>query len=510
MKIGEVMEALTFGKLKRVLGDLGFGIWRKVYIPTSGQEVDLLIFNPHLGVWLLSVKSYFDKEQLRDWIIEIHEARDSFLDYLKRLNLRGKVWAGALLVFPRTSRKKYTEAFGLPEEHDHVLILFKEDLDDVESLRRKLLNRMKKGILAENLNWDSVLGFFGIVPKKLSLNPQRYICFLDDVQADVINRLHSIGIGHKLIRGGAGTGKTWLILKILERIEESIKTNLRVLLMCFNRNLQSFFKEEVKKLKLKNLNVDIERIPLRSGSGFPLAKQKLSQILERGYDIVFCDEVQDYHKEAVETILENNDNVALFCDDAQRIYVQSKWTWEEIKEKFLPECITLTAVYRSPDRVFRAGVKILEMDERFKKEYGEYINNVLSSSNSVNNWGKFFIVKKIHKELIKEIMDDYKVNTSALLFPHWEDAERDLPVTFSDTYLRSKGLEFDAVFLKNFWDFLEKWTLKKTPEFLYTRAYTSITRGRFLVVVEEPSQDYSPEVMRIYEVVKKEAEELSS
>ncbi len=503
MMMGKEAEKTVYRKLKKVLGDLGFEVIHRVYTLIKGQEVDLLVFHKDLGVWLVSVKAYLNPEKLNSWIGEIYDARNDFLDYLKTLGLREEIWAGALLALPNITKEEYMEKFKCSEKLDHVLILFKEDLTDLDKLRKKFLNGMKKMINIENLNWNEVLAFFGVVPGRISVNPQRYICFLDDVQADIMDKLHGVGFGHKLIMGGAGTGKTWLILNVLKRIEDRVSRNLKVLLMCFNQNLFEFFKKEVAELQLKRLKVDVKRVPLGKGSGFPLAKQSLSEILKRNYDIILCDEVQDYHREAVEFILEKCNSVALFCDDAQRIYVQSRWAWEEIEEKYPLERISLTTVYRSPSPIFKAGVKILQMDRNLKAYYNEYIK-ILGSSNTVNMWGNLFFVDKIDRDFVKSIRDKFPKHFTSILFPHWGYQERwnDL-VPYSDTYLRSKGLEFDIVFLKDFWDFLEKWTMKRTPEFLYTRTYTSITRGRFSVFVEElPSQNYRSEVKRIYEVMK--------
>ena len=505
MKRGKEAEKSTFKKLKSSLEELGFGIERNVRLSTTGQEVDILLYHRDLGVWLVSVKSYIEKRKVSRWLEEIHRARDEFLDYLNDIGLRGKVWAGALLALPETSRNEYVKVFELPEEHDHVLILFREDFRDVDRLKRKFLNRLNREAGLGRINWNSVLGFFSLVPRRIDINPQKYICFLDDVQMKTVEALGGIGFGHKLIRGGAGTGKTWLILRSLKEIEDRIKRKLKVLIICFNQNLYDFLTEEVKKLSLEKLGVDVERLPIKGGKQYPLAKEKLKEILDRKYDLILCDEVQDFHRKAVEEILDACGNVALFCDDAQRIYVQSRWTWKEIEEAFPLQCINLTTVYRSPTQTFRAGVKIIQMDKRLKESYGEYIDNVLGSSSAINTWGRFLFVKSISWDLMEEIADEHSERSSALLFPHWGYMEGEFPVNFADKYLRSKGLEFDIVLLKDFWKFLD-WTLRTTPEFLYTRAYTFITRGRFLVVLEEPAKRYSPEVMKIYELIREEAE----
>lgn len=511
MKMGKRVEETISEKLRQILEGLGFGVERNVRLSTTGQEVDILLYHKNLGVWLVSVKSYMKKKKISMWLNEIHRARDEFLDYLNDIGLRKKVWVGALLALPRTSKAEYVKAFEVPEEYDNVLILFKEDFGDVDRLKRKFLNRISKEAGLGRVNWNSVLGFFGLVPKRMDINPQKYVCFLDDVQAEIVNALGGIGFGYKVVRGGAGTGKTWLILKSLKEVEGRIKGKLKALIMCFNQNLYEFFKKETEKLSLKRLSVDVERLPIRSGNEFPLAKDRLKQILDREYDLIFCDEVQDFHKEAVEEILNACDNVALFCDDAQRIYIQSRWGWEEIEEKYPLSYINLVRVYRSPARAFRAGARIIMMDERLKENYGDYIRNVISSPKTLNTYGKLVLVDRIDDNLVESIASRYPEYTLAVLIPSWRNFEyyfenKKLPVSFSDTYLRSKGLEFDVVFLKDFWDFLESGTLKRTPEFLYTRAYTFLTRGRFLVVLEEPAKEYSPEIVKIYEVIRKEAE----
>ena len=504
MRVGKEAEVRTFNLLKNSLAKYGFIIKRNVYT-IYGEEIDILIIHRNIGLVFAEVKSYFNPNDIKHWIGKLMQKRYRFLDYLDNNGLRQKVWVSAVLILPLTSRNEFLKHY--PESS---IVICKEDLENEESLYNKILNlpRETKRLLnlsEEDLN-TSLKYFFEEYKERISISSDNILTLLDDLQYRLIDTKLGIFNGYKLIRGGAGSGKTWVILNALRKNRDFILTqDKKILLLCFNIRLEEFFRKKIQSYKLEN-NVTVSRVPI--DANFRLKIRSFRELLsQKDFDYIFCDEVQDFPKGSVRILTENFGNVALFCDEAQRIYTQSKWTWEEeLGGKFSAvEEIFLPYIYRSFTNSFKAGAEILKNDKYLREKYKEYIEKILNSE-VLNNNGKIIFVDNFSDavEILKEDGNSKKgilVNIDANRLKQTLSIDADI-----DTYLRVKGLEYDTVVLKNFSGFLE-FTASKNPELLYTRAYTFLTRSRRKVIVERPKKITDPKVKAIFEIIEKYAEQ---
>jgi len=505
VRTGEANEVRAFNLIKEALEKYGFFIKRNVYT-IHGDEIDLLLIHKHVGITLAEIKSYFEPKEFRIWVRELMENRNKFLDYLDTNGLRGKVWVNTAIILPSTSRQEFTNHF--PEAD---FVIYKEDLEDERKLYNKILNLPKAlkrflNISDEDLK-TSLKYFFEEYEYRFTISPEGILTLLDDLQYKLIDRQTGIFNGYKLIRGGAGSGKTWVILNALIKNKNYIvNQNKRILLVCFNLRLEEFFRQQISSYGLEN-HVMVSRIPI--DGNFRLKIKNFEKLIKlKDFDYVLCDEVQDFPKGTVRLLIENFKNVALFCDEAQRIYTQSKWTWdEELGSKFSGvEKIFLPYIYRSFTNAFKAGAEILSKDKYIKSVYKDYIDKVLKAE-VLNNNGKIILVKNFSDAI--DVLKEEKYSKKGILVSSDTDRiKKFLPFDADvDTYLRVKGLEYDSVVLKNFFGFLQ-FTALKNEELLYTRAYTFLTRSRRKIIVEKPKNITNSKVKEIYEIVEKYAEEV--
>ena len=150
-------------------------------------------------------------------------------------------------------------------------------------------------------------------------------------QLDMINRVQDnyiqfISNYHQFyLRGGAGTGKTWIAMKMAKMEFESGK---RVLITCCSKPLAQFIRKSVPEgidvfdiaSLLSSIVEDYEIVDKTTYSGI------LSQIKEDAprYDAIFIDEAQDLCEEVacvIKLLLrdEKKSTIGIFYDDVQKI-----------------------------------------------------------------------------------------------------------------------------------------------------------------------------------------------
>jgi len=72
------------------------------------------------------------------------------------------------------------------------------------------------------------------------------------------------------------------------------------------------------------------------------------------------------------------------------------------------------------------------------------------------------------------------------------------------SYLRVKGLEYDIIVLKDFWEFLDYY--RNNFSYIYRMAYTVITRSKFGVFIPYPnvnSSYFKEDIENIYKIILK-------
>src|SRR5262245_3966104 len=160
-------------------------------------------------------------------------------------------------------------------------------------------------------------------------------------------RARSIGHGHRLVYGIAGSGKTVVLLSRARLLAKNGRK--KVLLLCFNRELARRFREGLRSYK----NVDAINFHgwatrngiSANGDYSPEAEDKRAKaLLDRllsgqgdanSYDAVLIDEAQDFHPLwftcAKQALKEPNDGDLLIAlDGGQNLYGRQTFTWKSV------------------------------------------------------------------------------------------------------------------------------------------------------------------------------------
>lgn len=157
-----------------------------------------------------------------------------------------------------------------------------------------------------------------------------------DQQMNVINRVQDNyiyfinNIRQFYIRGGAGTGKTWIAMKMAREAAEN--PNQKVLFLCVSPHLAQRVKEYVAdKFEVMDLDELFKKVLLNyQGLSQPM-QTGLKQMLipeHRIYDAIFVDEAQDFSREWAIVIKEllrdpQESRLGIFYDDVQVLKEES-------------------------------------------------------------------------------------------------------------------------------------------------------------------------------------------
>lgn len=200
--------------------------------------------------------------------------------------------------------------------------------------------------------------------------PNQSILFktLDHHQESIVR---TIGAGHRIIYGVAGSGKTLILLchaKLLIRQNP----NRKILILCFNRSLAAYLKSILyEDIEYQNLYRRIElftfyawvssivrKVPGQSGFSPEYYDGVLGEILlakldkltiSHKYDAILVDEAQTFHsswfKCCVAALKDpENGNLMIVADGRQSIYKRENFTWKSVGIK---------AVGRTSNKKFR-------------------------------------------------------------------------------------------------------------------------------------------------------------
>ena len=150
-------------------------------------------------------------------------------------------------------------------------------------------------------------------------------------QMDVINRVQDNYIyflsNYKqfYIRGGAGTGKTWIAMKMAENDALEGK---KVLFICKSKNLAKMIKDKLpENVEVKDLETKIKQIvtaPLSINyDNYDGVSNYVKNDVEK-FDAIYVDEAQDFNEETAFVIRgllkdERESKLGVFYDDVQKI-----------------------------------------------------------------------------------------------------------------------------------------------------------------------------------------------
>ncbi len=192
--------------------------------------------------------------------------------------------------------------------------------------------------------------------------------------------------------------------------------------------------------------------------------RKVLQILKKTpvepYQSIVCDEVQDFTELQLELLFEliASDGNLLFAGDLNQMISPSGFRWEELKQKFYPEREveekTLKFNFRSVGSLVNLANQILKIRGRLLRE--------TASDRSITNSSYGQLARTIaatDELLVKTLQETSLYPGDAILVRTEVDQEKfkkELDTSFVFTIEEAKGLEFDTVFLVEFFKPTEK------------------------------------------------------
>lgn len=155
----------------------------------------------------------------------------------------------------------------------------------------------------------------------------------------------NLGEGHRLLRGVAGSGKTWTLI-CRARILAQLHPSWKILVLCYNVSLTTMLKQMIEMVALPKSSANIKvinyhpflaqlahRAKVEHSDGEQWAEilsQKLNKAIDEGkyhptlFDAILIDEAHDFHPEWLKLIVRclNPKTNSLFIvhDSAQNIY----------------------------------------------------------------------------------------------------------------------------------------------------------------------------------------------
>ena len=318
-------------------------------------ECDFVLLHPRYGLLALEAKSglpeyngatdqwrFDDGAPLTDPFMQ---ARRSTHYLNKLLGDHSQAWRqsalafGYAVAFPDARAVRGT----LRPDMDKDLLLLEHDLDDVQSHVIKVLGRFGEALRAPRPDvvgsvLDVLKPSFRLVA---TLAPtialaHRELVRLTEEQAELLEGLADNK--RLVVRGGAGTGKTLLIIAEARRLAADGK---RVLVLCFNRPLAAHLREQLADVadRVTAATFHDHCLALLVEAGAPtdpegdpgrwarLADDALDALpnTRLRFDAVLVDEAQDFETNwwlLIEELLADRDtsHLQIFLDDHQNIY----------------------------------------------------------------------------------------------------------------------------------------------------------------------------------------------
>jgi superfamily I DNA/RNA helicase len=155
---------------------------------------------------------------------------------------------------------------------------------------------------------------------------------------------HSLGEGHRIVYGVAGSGKTVLLMARARLIAQD--SNKQILILCYNRALTEYLQEafsqtaNVTCLNFHQWASQCNGVQFDKNEDEEAFGERLLQRLQRNegdahhYDAVFIDEAQDFSKNwflCAKLALKDPDDGDLLIvgDGTQSLYRRRRFTWRE-------------------------------------------------------------------------------------------------------------------------------------------------------------------------------------
>lgn len=344
-------EKKVYNELKKQLDDRITVFYSVSWINNENgiktmSEVDFLIFDPLYGFLTVEVKGgqglriendewfLIEKEGERKLNKSPYEQSEKNMRYFKSYyekqynNIFNGVY-GSIVIFPNFTIDNYDFLSNRAPE----LTIDYNGMSDLN-------NRIKKAFIfwkgkSNNLLFtpDQKEKFLKLVQKRIAISAAAGALIEDkEKQFEMINRVQDEYIymldNYKqfYIKGGAGTGKTCIALKL---IKKKFLENKKCLMLSYSKELSEYFKTQLSNElvdiftidELIELNVD----PKEFDEEYTDLSKKIDSKNIKKYDVIVVDEGQDFNEETayftrMHLKEQDKSEIYVFYDDTQNLY----------------------------------------------------------------------------------------------------------------------------------------------------------------------------------------------
>ena len=360
-------------------------IWYDVRVGSMQSYPDFVILHPQRGLLVLEVKDWKPStilkvdpsewqilgehgpkavanplEQARGYTLEIIDAlqRDPQLVHPTGHSHQGKLrfpWTYGV-VLPNMTRKQFMDG-GLDHAIDPSRVICSDEMTeavDTEQFQQRLW-QMFKYQFREKLTVPQIDRIRWILFPEIRITPQQQTLFeqkpelpdimaVMDLQQEQLAR--SLGDGHRVIHGVAGSGKTMILGYRAEYLAS--RSEKPILILCFSEPLSKRLKSW---MDAKGLNGKVDArsfhgwcrnqlityhqsLPAEQGADFfPALVQRVIECVDRGhipaaqYGAILIDEGHDFElawfKLVVQMVSPDSNHLLVLYDDAQSIFNRS-------------------------------------------------------------------------------------------------------------------------------------------------------------------------------------------
>ncbi|MFB2975053.1 DEAD/DEAH box helicase [Microseira sp. BLCC-F43] len=243
-----------------------------------------------------------------------------------------------------------------------------------------------KGILYPEIAIKEVPASSNSVPDNIELRDNSYVIRTLDHRQECI--VKSIGGGHRIIYGVAGSGKT-LVLLSRAKLLANRNPNQRILILCFNIGLASYFQSLLpKKIDVMHFDAWVKHLLGREYKTVShlvnyreyvveIALNKLNQLpIGLKWDAILVDEAQAFYpywfKCCVAALKDpENGDLTIVSDGKQSFYSRPRFSWKSVGVK---------AVGRTTSKKFH-----LDINYRNTKEILEAAWSLVKNTHEVEN-----------------------------------------------------------------------------------------------------------------------------
>jgi superfamily I DNA and RNA helicase len=393
----------------------------------KGLYPDFIILGPTLGLLILEVKGWSASQILRasdqhfeieqpDGQIELQQSplrqgkgyQDALMNKLKGYSIlcqddgdyQGKlafpIGVGAIMTNITEAKARDENIYSILEKPQ---VVYKDELLEWDGIgERALMKRLEDMFTVRfkfmGLEDDQISTIKGVihpevvvrkepatvksVPSGFILKPDATVIKTLDVKQEQLAR--SLGSGHRLFCGVAGSGKTLILLSRAKTLAGGV-FNKRVLILCFNITLAAYlrslieaennplYQERIEVLHFHDWAKSIMgKLPnlreFRAEYDEVLGDRLLEELdhipVEQKWDAVLIDEAHTFHPNwfkccAAALKDPENDDLLIVSDKSQSLYKRQKFSWKSVGIKAQGRTRRLNQNYRNTEEILSAA-----------------------------------------------------------------------------------------------------------------------------------------------------------